>query len=129
MKKHCCKPKVKPVSYNEYFNVGNRVLVDVIKCHHDHVHHQPECVVKPEYPTKPPVKPEHDCGCKEHHHDCFEHPFPPCKPSDNIWTDSNCCEPPHHHIHPCPPIPPHHSHHHNKLEDKDGDGFFEGNFI
>lgn len=123
--KHCCKPKVKPVSYNEYFNVGNRVLVEV-KCDNSHHNHQPICVIKPEYPVKPPVKPDKP----DHDHDCFE-PFPPCKPSDNIWTDSpdDCihdwdfCNKPH----PVPPIPK--PPHHHELEDRDDDGFFEGTFI
>lgn len=126
MKKHC-HPKVRPISYNEYFNVGNRVLIDIEHKHCDHVHHDPIQVVKPEYPNKPICKPAPPCNptppCK---------PVSPCKPDhecDNIWTDdiNNCHRPPqrppHHHK---PVCPPHCSH---KLEDRDGDGFYEGGFI
>lgn len=159
MKHKHCKTKITPVSYKEYFNVGDRILVDVECKHHGHTHHKPAQIIKPQYP----VKPSHNPAYCDHDHDCCDHNKPghnhcedefndshlqdyyenEChKPNCNdIWTDSHPCYdfdkcdnvPSHackpHHKPTCPPHIPKPPHIHDHLLDRDGDGFYEGAFV
>lgn len=124
------------ISYDDYFNVGEHVLM-----HHPHI----ECA---------PCKPMHECIHPVHHIHCGDpwtepiyipvvhdhcHCIPmPCHKQHEIpefmkphhhphcheHYHDHCCEPHHHsHCHPCP-----HPEHH-VLFDADHDGFIEGGMV
>ena len=92
---HCCHD----ISYDDYFNVGEHILV----CCHDKKHHDHCCCHEDDcYPTHSPAAckqhnhpPKHDCCYHDHYHHCHPH----------------CCD------------------EHHFLFDADHDGFVEGAII